>query len=78
MNLNGLEDSLIGSPLLNQTSIIGLIILTLNFDHFERRMDHVEYDIHQLQAFHNLTCTWHPPTHSQVPPSQGDDHDSAS
>ena len=48
------------------------------FDHFKRRMDHVEYDIHQLQAFNNLTCTWPPPTHSQVPPSQEDDHDSAS
>ena len=43
------------------------------FDHFERRMDHVEYDIHQLQAFNNLSCTWPPP----MPPSQGDDHDSA-
>ena len=43
------------------------------FDHFERRMDHVEYDIHQLQAFNNLSFTWPPP----MPPSQGDDHDSA-
>ena len=48
------------------------------FDNFERRMDYIEYDIHQLQAFHNLTCTWPPPTHSQVPPSQGDYHNSAS
>ena len=43
------------------------------FDHFKRRMDHVEYDIHQLQAFNNLSCTWPP----SMPPSQGDDHDSA-
>ena len=43
------------------------------FDHFERKLDHVEHDIHQLQAFNNLSCTWPPP----MPPSQGDDHDSA-
>ena len=44
------------------------------FDHFERRMDHVEYDVHQLQAFHNISCSWPP----LMPPSQGDDFDSAS
>ena len=43
------------------------------FDHFERRMDHVEYDVHQIQVYHNLSCTWPPP----MPPSQGDDFDSA-
>ena len=43
------------------------------FNHFERRMDHVEYDVHQLQAYHNISCTWPPP----MPPSQGDDFDSA-
>ena len=36
-------------------------------------MDHVEYDVHQLQGFHNISCTWPPP----MPPSQGDDFDSA-
>ena len=44
------------------------------FDHFERRMDHVEYDVHQLQAFYLISCSWPPP----MPPSQGDDFDSAS
>ena len=49
------------------------------FDHFEKRMDHVEYDIHQRYAFNNLNCTRPPPSQDpQVPPSQGDDYDSAS
>ena len=43
------------------------------FDHFERRMDYREYDIHQIQAFNHLLCTWSPP----MPPSQREDHDSA-
>ena len=30
-------------------------------DNFDQRMDHVEYDIHQLYAYHNLHCTCPPP-----------------
>ena len=31
-------------------------------NHFEHRMDHMEYENHQLYAHHNIQCTWpHPP-----------------
>ena len=33
-------------------------------DWFEHRMDHMEYGIHQLYAYHNIQCLW-----SLPPPS---------
>ena len=34
-------------------------------------MDHVEYEIYQLYAYHNIQCSWSPPPpphSSQCPP----------